>query len=232
MRKKKTDIIIYEDSVETSVINIKKEKSEKLVVDIPNDQLKYTQLNLKNIENKNMITNEGQFLELLYSLDDKRNIERLIKMRLLLGYGIPCYKILERNGNTENTIKKLNVEFIIKQNDGSTTNNRYTIDILFLLYSNSDKDFSHICNHQSEYTNRYKKPIDNNIYLCQKTGTIYFKIKESYSTYVLGTSTAKKVFFYIIKKADIKKIIDYIVEDTYEKNLEDVELKKYFVDIY
>lgn len=117
------------------------------------------------------IKDEKKFLEVLYLLNEKEDIEKLIKMRLISGKNLPVKDILLRNEKTS-----LKGSFRYKEYKGLNDENY----IQSPMISEGEFEISEVLDKVDENRDSFlNSMIDNsltnfNIFLFEKTGELYF----------------------------------------------------------
>lgn len=117
------------------------------------------------------IKDEKKFLEVLYLLNEKEDIEKLIKMRLISGKNLPVKDILLRNEKTA-----LKGSFRYKEYKGLNDENY----IQSPMISEGEFEISEVLDKVNENRDSFlNSMIDNsltnfNIFLFEKTGELYF----------------------------------------------------------
>lgn len=117
------------------------------------------------------IKDEKKFLEVLYLLNEKEDIEKLIKMRLISGKNLPVKDILLRSKKTS-----INGSFRYKEYEGLNDENYIQSPMTYKGEFKISKIMDKVDEKKDSFLNSM---IDNrltnfNIFLFEKTGELYF----------------------------------------------------------
>ena len=195
------------------------------------------------------IKDEKKFLEVLYLLNEKEDIEKLIKMRLISGKNLPVKDILLRNEKTS-----IKGSFRYKEYKGLNDENY----IQSPMISEGEFEISKILDKVNESKDSFlNSMIDNrltnfNVFLFEKTGELYFygiyRYGELFSRVFYNFDLRKNIenllkkekegsgvlrddvvyHTFVIEIEDNPKLIESITDAVYERNQKEKEARNYF----
>lgn len=198
------------------------------------------------------IKDEKKFLEVLYLLNEKEDIEKLIKMRLISGKNLPVKDILLRSKKTS-----IDGSFRYKEYEGLNDENYIQSPMTYKGEFKISKIMDKIDEKKGSFLNSM---IDNrltnfNIFLFEKTGELYFygiydkygkllyeipydfdlkkdienllkKEKEDSDDFI---ACSGYIFYtFVIEIEDNPKLIEAITDAVYERNQKEREARNYF----
>ncbi len=236
----KNDIIVVNDVKELE----KLDKKDRVVIE---------DMTGKNREDLiEYIKDENKFLDLLYLLNEKEDIEKLIKMRLISGKNLPVKDILLRSKKTS-----INGSFRYKEYEGLNDENY----IQSPMISEGEFEISKILDKVDEGMGSSLNSMINgsltnyNVFLFEKTGELYFygiydeyedllykvsydfdlekdienllKKEKKESDSLIGYSGYTFCTF-VIEIEDNPKLIESITDAVYERNQKEREARNYF----
>lgn len=169
------------------------------------------------------IKDEKKFLEVLYLLNEKEDIEKLIKMRLISGKNLPVKDILLRSKKTS-----INGSFRYKEYEGLNDENYIQSPMIHEGEFKISKILDKVDEGKgSSLNSMINGSLTNyNVFLFEKTGELYFY--GIYDKFYNGFNFAfdfdlKRNMEDLLKKENEnnKKVIDYYQVDTFVIEIED-----------
>jgi hypothetical protein len=151
------------------------------------------------------IKNEDIFLNILYHLYEKEDMEKLLKIRLLSGEEISLSKIFRRN--LENMQKYKNIKIRCKNKFGEFQD--------YLGIDMISKNTKNGTNVEIKFKLNSKEGI-----LVSAKNYDYYDILESYSSHYSD--------FIQIEQDDNPKFLNLIIDVVYDKNIRDKQARSYF----
>ena len=211
--------IIVEDEI------IVRESSDVEKFDKNNDGvLKKLQLDVPFLKNnvEEYFEDDEKYMDLLYSMADRSGVERVLKMRFLLGKGVSIRDILWRSGKNRGELEEYIVKFRkygIGENEKATQDNvvrELSMANIFLgTFFGSWSSESYV-----EYGTW--QSLDN----------FNLKLDKSWELYFDMTCGNSSEYFFQIDIDDTLNFMNFLIDIIYEKNVKADNLKNYFEDIY
>jgi len=198
------------------------------------------------------IKDEKKFLEVLYLLNEKEDIEKLIKMRLISGKNLPLKDILLRSKKTS-----IDGSFRYKEYEGLNDENYIQSPMIHEEEFKISKILDKVNEGKGSFLNSM---IDGsltnyNVFLFEKTGELYFygiydeyrnllykvpydfdlkkdienllkKEKEDSEAFI--ACSGYTAYTFVIEIEDNPKLIEAITDAVYERNQKEREARNYF----
>lgn len=210
--------IIIEDEI------IVRESSDVEKFDKNNDGvLKKLQLDVPFLKNnvEEYFEDDEKYMDLLYSMADRSGVERVLKMRFLLGKGVSLRDILWRSGKNREELEKYIVKFRkygIGKNEKGTQDNvvrGLSMAAIFLGTFGVWSDERFVGN------GNWCSPDNFNL-----------KLDKSWELYFDMTRGVLSKYFFQIDIDDTLNFMNFLIDIIYEKNVKENKLKCYFGDIF
>ena len=210
--------IIVEDEI------IVRESSDVEKFDKNNDGvIKKLQLDLTFLKNnaEEYFEDDEKYMDLLYSMADRSGVERVLKMRFLLGKGVSLRDILWRSGKNREELEKYIVKFRkygIGENEKGTQDNvvrGLSMAAIFLGTFGVWSDERFVGN------GNWCSPDNFNL-----------KLDKSWELYFDMTRGVLSKYFFQIDIDDTLNFMNFLIDIIYEKNVKENKLKCYFGDIF
>lgn len=210
--------IIIEDEI------IVRESSDVEKFDKNNDGvLKKLQLDVPFLKNnvEEYFEDDEKYMDLLYSMADRSGVERVLKMRFLLGKGVSLRDILWRSGKNREELEKYIVKFRkygIGENEKGTQDNvvrGLSMAAIFLGTFGVWSDERFVGN------GNWCSPDNFNL-----------KLDKSWELYFDMTRGVLSKYFFQIDIDDTLNFMNFLIDIIYEKNVKENKLKCYFGDIF
>lgn len=210
--------IIVEDEI------IVRESSDVEKFDKNNDGvLKKLQLDVPFLKNnaEEYFEDDEKYMDLLYSMADRSGVERVLKMRFLLGKGVSIRDILWRSGKNIEELEEYIVKFRkygIGVNEKTTQDNvvrELSMATIFLGTFGVWSDERYVGNGTWQSLDNFNLKLD-------KSWELYFNM-------TCGNSSK---YFFQIDIDDTLNFMNFLIDIIYEKNVKENKLKCYFGDIF
>ena len=197
------DIIIVDNVVELESLN----KNDKVIIEDmtgrnKDDLIKY-------------IKNKDKFLELLYQLDEKEDIEKLLKMRLISGEDIPLNKIFLWNIENINKFQDITINCLNNIGEQIKDGDNKVCKISIYKISRMIKG-------------RSKIEKENIKFKLNKEEGILYTVVNNYDSILSGSLFGYRGGFIRIPVEDNPKFINLIVDIVYDKNERSKKARSYF----
>ncbi|WP_314292090.1 hypothetical protein [Leptotrichia massiliensis] len=197
------DIIIVDNVVELESLN----KNDKIIIEDmtgrnKDDLIKY-------------IKNEDKFLELLYQLDEKEDMEKLLKMRLISGEDIPLNKIFLWNIENINKFQDITINCLNNIGEQIKDGDNKVCKISIYKISRMIKG-------------RSKIEKENIKFELNKEEGILYTVVNNYDSILSGSFFGNRGGFIRIPVEDNPKFINLIVDIVYDKNERSKKARSYF----
>ena len=160
-------------------------------------------------------------MDLLYSMADRSGVERVLKMRFLLGKGVSIRDILWRSGKNIEELEEYIVKFRkygIGVNEKTTQDNvvrELSMATIFLGTFGVWSDERYVGNGTWQSLDNFNLKLD-------KSWELYFDM-------TCGDSSE---YFFQIDIDDTLNFMNFLIDIIYEKNVKENKLKCYFGDIF
>lgn len=210
--------IIIEDEI------IVRESSDVEKFDKNNDGvLKKLQLDVPFLKNnvEEYFEDDEKYMDLLYSMADRSGVERVLKMRFLLGKGVSLRDILWRSGKNRGELEKYIVKFRkygIGENEKGTQDNV----VRELSMANIFSGTFGIWSGERFVGDGTWQSLDN----------FNLKLDKSWELYFDMTCGNSSEYFFQIDIDDTLNFMNFLIDIIYEKNVKENKLKCYFGDIF
>lgn len=210
--------IIIEDEI------IVRESSDVEKFDQNNDSvLKKLQLDVPFLKNnvEEYFEDNEKYMDLLYSMADRSGVERVLKMRFLLGKGVSIRDILWRSGKNIEELEEYIVKFRkygIGVNEKTTQDNvvrELSMATIFLGTFGVWSDEGYVGDGTWQSLDNFNLKLD-------KSWELYFNM-------TCGNSSK---YFFQIDIDDTLNFMNFLIDIIYEKNVKENKLKCYFGDIF
>ena len=211
-----------------------------------NNPLKVIQLDMEYLKEnaEEYLTDDEKFMDLLYSINDRSGVEKLLKMRFLSGGAVPLRDILWRSGKTKAELANYKVKFRKygdKPEEKKTEDNIVRELLMSDVLEGSFRGWENeICLYDTaNFKNTYRGNNSNakwysigghyNLKM-ERTGEIYIKMRWYcyYSSFGKGNSH----YTFKIDADDTENFMNFLIDIIHEKNVKAYNLKNYFEDIY
>ena len=210
--------IIIEDEI------IVRESSDVEKFDKNNDGvLKELQLDVPFLKNnvEEYFEDDEKYMNLLYSMADRSGVERVLKMRFLLGKGVSIRDILWRSGKNRGELEKYIVKFRkygIRYSEKGTQDNVVRELSMVSIFLGTFGIWS---------GERY---VGNGTW--QSLDNFNLKLDKSWELYFDMTCGNSSEYFFQIDIDDTLNFMNFLIDIIYEKNVKENKLKCYFGDIF
>ena len=203
------DIIIVDNVVELESLN----KNDKVIIEDmtgrnKDDLIKY-------------IKNKDKFLELLYKLDEKEDIEKLLKMRLISGEDIPLNKIFLWNIENINKFQDITIDCL--NNIGEQIKDGYNKVCKISIYK-----ISQMIKGCHPIGGIFTSEKENIKFKLNKEEGILYTVVNNYDSILSGSLFGHRGGFIRIPVEDNPKFINLIVDIVYDKNERSKKARSYF----